>query len=364
MPTQHSNDPKGPLDEELAGSVEENTVDASEKTFFPEFRNYEKISRLSISKWEDFYHVWDPEEKREVSLVTLNREKYLQHFTYLIDQEGDWDSDREIPALAEKKFREVNEQFGKRYDRIQKIIPHTAFPRVIAVHKDAALNGQYYAILEYVAGVPFLIAARGLSPLQILGLMKELFEGLEHMHDNGGLLHRRIKSDNIFVRFEGKKPTARFSSWGLAVPVEEARGDRSGARHYVAPEVLLQGRVTQQADHWSMGSLLYQALTGEPPEPERGAADDLHELINIIREDKPPVELSAFRAYRNPPEKIANELKIDKLQMLLNELLKRNPEERLFKTDRAIIRFIEENWPKTAIGAPESRETFSISIDS
>lgn len=349
------------------GSLDEGTPDDSEQQsqVVQNFASYEKISELRISGWENFYHVRKKRDEGDdtgpsVALVTLNKPRYIDKFSRLIEEDGEWDNEDEIPALAEKEFDKVNQEFGERYKRIMKLPPHRSLPKVLYVERDA-VNGLYFAELEYVSGNPFLAIV--LSPFQILALATDLFGGLKHMHDHD-LLHRRIKSDNVYIHTEGKKPVVKFTSWGLAVPIDKAQGDRSGSQHYVAPEVLFKGRIGPSADLWSVGSLLYRALTGKYPFPERDSARNLKELLNIAEGEKPPDELAVYSHFQKMSAEEKREIRLDKLQELLNELLKPNPEERGFKNAKEVVNFIHANWPKVLQGAPETKDLLTFTISS
>ena len=345
----------------LEESLENDPEVAMQET---DFVKYEIISELGISAWENFYHARREGADKDpthpgVALVTLNRKKYIEKFKRLIEKEGKWEDDDDIPKMAEKEFDKINQEFGRRYKGVMDIALHPCLPKVCLVEQDR-INKLCFAELEYVSGAPFLNTV--LSPFQILGLAKNLLEGLEHMHDHG-LLHRRIKSENIYIHFEGSKPVVKFTSWGIAVPIDKAQGDRSGSKHYVAPEVLAKGKVNVQADLWAVGSLLYQALTGEYPFPEREEAQNLPQLLNCTKNEKMPNELKVYEHFRNLSQNEAKELNVDKLQELVSELLKPDPEQRAFKTARKVIAFIELNWPKVMWGAPDTKEmlTFTTS---
>lgn len=323
-------------------------------------KEFKILSTMRLSAWENSYHVLEPDGRREVTLLTLKKDKYVKQLEEMIEASDEWDSEEEIPPKAHQKFEEINRQFKERHERAMAIPAHRCLPKVFSVFLDI-WSEQYFAMMEYAAGVPFLVAASSLTPLQNLGLIRELLDGLGPMH-NQGLLHRRIKSKNIFVRFEGMKPVAKFSTWGLAIPIEEAQGDRSGAVDYTAPEVLSKGGITKQTDLWAIGSLLYQALTNEPPFPERHAARNIDELARIAKRESLPNSLTTYGFFQNIPPRQNENLKIEKLDELLMELLKHNPEERKYKSARAVINFIEANWPELREGAPEQSSSMTLSV--
>lgn len=323
-------------------------------------KEYKILSTMRLSAWEDCYHVLEPGTKREVAIVTLKKEKYLKQLENIIEASDEWDDEREIRPRALEKFEALNDQFGERYRRLIAVPPHPALPQVFSVFKDIG-SERYFAIMEHVYGVPFLIAASNLTPIQNLGLIREVLDGLDHLHDHG-FLHRRIKSKNIFIYYEGMKPMAKFATWGLAVPEDQAQGDRSGAVDFTAPEVLTCGKISRLTDLWSVGSLLYQALTGEPPFPERHAANNLEELARIAKRASKPNALRTFGSFQHLNPAQEEELKVERLEELLQGLLKCNPAERQFETARQVINFMETHWPVVKEGAPEQSASITFSI--
>ena len=156
MTTQHTNDPNT-IKEDLDESVKEGKfLNDPEEELHLEFKDYEIISPLRISRWENFTHVFDPETKREAVIVSLNREEHLHHFCQLIEDSGEWDSDKEIPILAAKKFREADEQFKKRYENVKKLLPTPFLPHVFAIYQDKHNHDQYFVQLQYADGENFL----------------------------------------------------------------------------------------------------------------------------------------------------------------------------------------------------------------
>lgn len=318
---------------------------------------YDVISHLNISRWENFYHVKDGVHQEGIALAMLNKDRYIEDLSRLIEERGGWDDEKEIPELAKKEFAKVDREFGERYKRIKVMeMQHPLFPKILDVSQDTR-QGFHYVGMEYVPGIPFLFGTAGLSPIQILGLVKDLADGLEYLHRHK-ILHRRIKSDNVFVCFEGTKPLAKFTSWGLAVPIEKAQNDRSGSRHYVAPEVLFQKQVNEQSDLWSLASLGYRAMTRQPAFPDRANARDIDDLVRLARKEKSPSGLKSFGRFQNAPE----DWKVDRMEELFFELLKPDPEKRAFKRAAAVISFIREHWPRLYAGAPETSDTISVTI--
>ncbi len=122
---------------------------------------------------------------------------------------------------------------------------------------------------------PFLLAAQAPSSLAVpealralLELVVAICEPLAHVHA-AGVVHRDLTPDNIIVRPDA---TPVLVDFGLAASFR--RGGREalavsgtvvGTTHYMAPEQIRGELVDARADLYSLGCILYEALTGRPP---------------------------------------------------------------------------------------------------
>jgi hypothetical protein len=109
-------------------------------------------------------------------------------------------------------------------------------------------------------------AAAGEAPT-LLRVVLRLCETLAVLH-GAGVVHRDLKPDNVFVRGTGEPVLVDF---GLAAhgaigrEILDAGGAVVGTLHYMAPEQLQGEYVDARADLYSLGCILYECLTGEPP---------------------------------------------------------------------------------------------------
>ena len=323
---------KEELKDAAEAKAEELVEEEEEKSFHEEDDNpdktimcqsYDVVHWLdNVSAWEKFCHVKDGD--KHLTFVTPNKKAYLKKFEQYIEKYGEWDREEDIPKLAEKEFHKVDKEFAERYQRIKAIPSYPVLPKVFDVGRDR-MHHVNFALLEYVPGSPFTKVSLG--PFQIIRLLHDIYSALAHMHRHG-ILHRRIKSENIYITHEGTKPMVKFVSWGLAVPKEEAQNDRSASKHYVAPEVMLAGKVTEQADLWAATALAYKTFTGKFPHENREPACSLKELQNIIKHEKGVKRLMDFRHFQELTPKEQDVLKGDKFEELFLDILKLNPDER------------------------------------
>src|SRR6185436_4933245 len=151
--------------------------------------------------------------------------------------------------------------------------------------------------------------------------LQQLAEGLHGLHETGKL-HRDIKPSNVLVTKEGRVVILDF---GLVLEVEDKeRPDTftlAGTPDYMSPEQGAQLPISRASDWYSVGVILYQALTGRLP----FAGKFFEVMMNKQNFDPPaPNELVADV----PPE----------LNDLCVRLLRRKPEER--PSGREVLRIL------------------------
>lgn len=117
----------------------------------------------------------------------------------------------------------------------------------------------------------------------------QLVRGLGHLHA-AGYLHRDLKASNLIVRRDGHLSILDF---GLAVSLLAPMGGEleaaGGTIAYLAPEIAAGEKPDARADHYSLGILLYEALTGRTPFPGEAIAEVL--AAKVHREPLPPSAL-------------------------------------------------------------------------
>jgi serine/threonine protein kinase len=88
-----------------------------------------------------------------------------------------------------------------------------------------------------------------------------------------GIVHRDIKSSNIFIAQTGSKKTVKLLDFGIAKHVNPEPGKegltepgaRLGTAHNMAPEQIRCERLDQRADIYALGVVMFQLLTGHYP---------------------------------------------------------------------------------------------------
>jgi WD40 repeat protein len=129
---------------------------------------------------------------------------------------------------------------------------------------------------------------------EIAELFIQLAEAVQYAHQRG-VLHRDIKPANVLFDDEGKVYLTDFGLVKLIDAVSELTGSQSflGTPHYSSPEVASASAAaaTVASDVWSLGAVLYEILTGQPPFHAEGVAPLLRRIC-----EEPPAPFPAAAA--------------------------------------------------------------------
>ena len=136
-------------------------------------------------------------------------------------------------------------------------------------------HGQPYMTMEYLEGKPLtdMIEKKGrLEVRKFINIFTQICDGLQHAHLKG-VVHRDVKPSNVMIiQSEAGVDMAKILDFGIAKRhVEENKdnltptGNVLGSPAYIAPEQCAGAEADARADIYSLGCVMYEALTGRPP---------------------------------------------------------------------------------------------------
>ena len=174
-------------------------------------------------------------------------------------------------------------------------------PHIVPVYEVGECDGQPYFVMKYVAGTTLArrLAEWPLPPRDAAEILAPICDAIHFAHSRG-ILHRDLKPSNILIDAEGRPHVTDF---GLAKRVTgDSQLTRSGAilgtPCYMAPEQAAgnRGQLGPASDVYSLGTILYQMLTGRPPFQAATAVDT---VLLVLEQDPLPPRLLNPRADRD-----------------------------------------------------------------
>ena len=188
-----------------------------------------------------------------------------------------------------------DQEFLKKFKREAEAVASLSHPNIVNVY-DVGEDGKvHYIVMEYVNGknLKEIIQEEGtLDEYTALDITKQIAMALGCAHKRG-IIHRDIKPHNILISNEGRS-IAKVADFGIAKAVSNSTmtniGGVIGSVHYFSPEQAKGKFVTNNADLYSLGIVLYEMLTGKLPfrgdTPVSIALQHINDDIEFTEEEK------------------------------------------------------------------------------
>jgi eukaryotic-like serine/threonine-protein kinase len=175
---------------------------------------------------------------------------------------------RQVAVKALRRELADDPTFLERFRREARAAAALSHPGVAAIYDYGEVDGQPFIVMELVEGENLAerVAASGPLPWQeAFAIGEQVAAALAAAHAHG-LVHRDVKPANIMLGRDGR---AKVTDFGIAQAAQAATLTRTGmvlgSANYVAPEQAKGGHVGPAADLYSLGCVLFEAVTGETP---------------------------------------------------------------------------------------------------
>jgi serine/threonine protein kinase/curved DNA-binding protein CbpA len=232
----------------------------------PRIGKYEIVRPLGRGGMGAVYQAFDPVLEREVALKVM------------------------LPEMA------GDPEQKQRFEREARAVARLSHPGIVTVfdlgyHTD----GSPYIVMELLKGQDLLARLKQTPPPTLgekISIVTQVLGGLGHAH-KAGIVHRDIKPANVFLTEEG---AARIMDFGIAFWTSSGGTSRTvlGTVGYMSPEQVRGERVDGRSDLFSVGTLLYEILTGTRPFDAETPMATFYRIAHA----EPAFDLPAGKEYR------------------------------------------------------------------
>lgn len=234
-----------------------------------------------------------------------------------------------------------------RFEREARAANKVRHPNIVAMHDfGVSAKGQPYIVMDYVVGEDLekLIKRHGrLSLPHFIHVFAQVCDALHAAH-SVGIIHRDIKPSNIMLMNGDHNDSAvKLVDFGIAKIIESNStnltlthtGDVLGSVLYMSPEQALGRKLDQRSDLYSLGCVMYEAITGKPAMMGETVYATIYKHVN----DDPLPLTDMLPILRAPAE----------LEELIFRCLEKKPSDRLsdpLELKRSLLSL--KDWSKSA----------------
>ncbi len=179
---------------------------------------------------------------------------------------------REIALKVLRSDRSDDPDFVRRFEREAEVMAELRHPNIAQVFEVGHIDDYYFIEMEFLPGgnlhseIKSLRKAKQyMSVTQALDILKQMAGALAFAHGKG-LVHRDIKPSNILISADGRYVLTDFGIvWYSDATQYTKTSQVMGTPEYMSPEQCQALPIDARSDLYSLGCVMYEMLTGEPP---------------------------------------------------------------------------------------------------
>lgn len=270
---------------------------------------YEVIERISSGGMGSVYKALHKELGKYVAIKVLLVDKLVKDVTY------------------------------RRFEREAKAAGSLNHPNIVSVYDYGMISdNRPYIVMELLDGINLedWIGTRGyLEPPLVIHIFSQVCEALEHAHARA-LIHRDLKPSNIMLSGNDRdKKYVKIIDFGIAkfsTKKPETRpitkpGQIFGSPLYMSPEQCVGQKLDPRSDIYSLGCVMYEAISGAPPFLGDTLLSTIYKHVN-----EPPPPLKEHVHGRNVPAA---------LERIVARMLQKHPDDR-FQSASEVLAALEQ----------------------
>ncbi|KAM9330871.1 serine/threonine-protein kinase ULK1 [Gastrophryne carolinensis] len=176
-----------------------------------------------------------------------------------------------VKCINKKNLAKSQTLLGKEI----KILKELKHENIVALYDFQELANSVYLVMEYCNGgdlADYLHTMRTLSEDTIRLFLQQIAGAMKMLHSKG-IIHRDLKPQNILLSCTGGRRAnpnnirIKIADFGFARYLQNnmMAATLCGSPMYMAPEVIMSQHYDAKADLWSIGTIVYQCLTGKAP---------------------------------------------------------------------------------------------------
>lgn len=227
-----------------------------------------------------------------------------------------WSADSDPPGSSPVAVKVIKMGMGtmrvlERFNQERQALSSLSHPGIAGMlNPGVTRDGRPYFAMELVDGLPISQWATesGATITERLLVLSQVCEAVQHAHQRG-IIHRDLKPGNILVTLTDCDPTPKIIDFGIAKAIHADTfddyafltqdGQLLGTPHYMSPEQIAgRAGIDTRSDVYSLGSILYELLTGVVPFADAVDADELKKRIQRISPVRPSVRINRIRRSR------------------------------------------------------------------